>query len=334
MTVLGNGSSECMHRHNMNAWVETRNGEDWLLDCGWTAKKALDWHGKGRELRDIHGVVVTHVHGDHVQGLVRLAWESRFRPEKRKNSGKGEDTKREERKGRPILILSAGIEQELWDETLKGELKRTAEGKAEFRDWFEVRTVLPDETFEMGGTKARMVRVEHMAGKPCYGVVLEDRYWWTGDTRPMPRLMKRLDPQVCWHDARVNDRTHPAHATAEELIERYSPEECRRTWLVGVEDDVSDERYNEIVHEKFAGIAVAGQVTKLDGGEEPRESKAETAKPAEGPEKDLRGKLKIVKGKEKFLVRAAWPPHEILRGFRLREDAETWCRNNGYQVIA
>lgn len=81
-TIIGCGHSESLLHHNNNALVSNSNGL-LLIDCGHTAKHAL--HDLGLTIGDVDEIFITHVHGDHVFGLERFAYETRFKYQKKSN---------------------------------------------------------------------------------------------------------------------------------------------------------------------------------------------------------------------------------------------------------
>ena len=321
LVVVGNGASACYQRLNSNAVLETAGGSLWMIDCGWTAREGL--RRLGLRLADVVGVVVTHTHADHIGNLEPLAFEHRF--------GEGRTTRKDEgaRQGRngaarPAIVVAGKIGNALWEHSLRGGLEQTAEEPMERDDWFDWRELEKDQEHDLDGTTVRLVQVSHMAGMQCFAVMVNGRHLWTGDTRPIPQVVEREAPETIWHDARTAGASHPAHATARELVEAYGKEVCRRTWLIGVEDAIApdDRRY---VEDHFAGIASEGQRFEIasSGASGKQEAKRES----------IPGRMRIVQGRRKWLVRAAWEPFEGIRGFLKREDAETYCRNNGYQVV-
>ena len=74
ITFLGTGGAFTDYRENYhnNAIIRTAVGPV-LVDCGGTAVQSLKELGLHPE--DIAGVIVTHIHGDHVGGIEQLLWE-------------------------------------------------------------------------------------------------------------------------------------------------------------------------------------------------------------------------------------------------------------------
>ena len=220
-----------------------------LIDCGRTAPEALARQGWG--LDQVREVFVTHVHGDHVHGLEPLGYRTRFGPGM-------------EGRPRPGLILPPGVEEELWAQCLQGTMGRTAEGPATLGDWFRVRRLGAGEAFSLGGVPARAVEVRHTPGKRCWGVVLDGRVLWTGDTLPIPEVALAEGIGTVFHDCQIR-RRQPVHACLDQLLEAYGAEACRKMWAIGVEDGLG-EAGEERAWEALAGIASAGQRVALGTG--------------------------------------------------------------------
>ena len=54
-------------------------------------------------------------------------------------------------------------------------------GATQIEDYFDVTVV--DETFEIEGVRFRVVPTQHVSDKFCCGLVIDDRIWFSGDTR-------------------------------------------------------------------------------------------------------------------------------------------------------
>ena len=76
LVMVGVGASDAVRENNLNALLIGRTGKRLLIDCGYTAKRALANAGVSRET--VEGVFLTHTHADHSYGLERLAYESKI----------------------------------------------------------------------------------------------------------------------------------------------------------------------------------------------------------------------------------------------------------------
>lgn len=235
LTMLGVGHSEALKHWNNNAMVEA-GGRRLLIDAGYTIKYALQDRGLG--LADVNAVFITHAHADHCFGLERLGYECRF-----------------QHGFRPTLYLPPGVYEELWEHTLKGVMGQVGEGPAELDDFFDV-VLLEDLNFEFEGTQFQLFQNRHTPKKPSYGLFINNRLMFSGDTRPIPDLVEQFDPQIILHDATLSD-WNPVHASIRELRETYPFEVRQRMHLMSYEDNF--EQHRREVESEFAGFAMQGQ---------------------------------------------------------------------------
>lgn len=235
LTMLGVGHSEAMEHWNNNAMIEA-GGRRLLIDAGYTIKFAL--RDQGLTPKDVDAIFITHVHADHCFGLERLAYECRFRYG-----------------FKPALYLPPGVYEELWSTTLKGVMGQVGEGPAELSDFFDV--VLLDETgFEFEGVTLQPFQNQHTPGKPSYGLLVNHRLLFSGDTRPIPDIVSHYNPDTILHDGTLAD-WNPVHASLTELRECYPQAIRKRMYLMSYEDHF--EQYRSEVERDFAGFAGQGQ---------------------------------------------------------------------------
>lgn len=190
-TIIGCGHSESLINHNSCILIENQQGR-LLIDCGHTTKKAL--HEQGYSISDIDAIFITHVHGDHVFGLERFAYESLFKYNKKIR-----------------LYFHESLYEELWDQTLKGSLSRIGEGDATFSDYFDIRPIT-GKTFEDLGLRFDIFPVKHTPNKPCYGILVDQKLLYTSDTTTIPDTLKERTFSFIIHDMTTAPSPSPSRS--------------------------------------------------------------------------------------------------------------------------
>lgn len=234
LSIIGVGHSESLEHFNPCLLIENSEGR-MLVDCGLTTKHALA--AAGLDLGQIDAIFITHVHGDHVFGLERFAYECRFKHKKR-----------------PRLIFHRSIMTELWDHTLKGSLAYVGEGSAEFSDYFDIRPI-EETSFSELGIDFEIFPVKHTPRKNTFGIQIGKKILYTADTVAIPEVISGKDFSVCIHDVTLAD-WNPVHATLNSLIESYSEDQRKKMLLISYED--SWREHEGYVNEMFRGFAKQG----------------------------------------------------------------------------
>ena len=195
LTFLGVGSAFAKKNYQNNLLIENES-ENILIDCGSTAPRSL--YEMKRSILDIDNIFVTHIHGDHVQGLEETAFMSFFvgRPTKRKKvkelmekegieeifpgeyhgkdvngaitlsgenwkllNGRKDDFK-------PTIISTINILNNLWDNCLKGGLNSVQYQLTQMNDYFNVETLVHNDkrhaVFNKCGLRFELIRVDHV----------------------------------------------------------------------------------------------------------------------------------------------------------------------------
>ena len=239
LLILGTGHSESIEHWNTNAMIATAQG-NLLIDCGFTIKYAL--RDQGLSLPEVDAVFITHVHGDHVFGLERIGYESRF--------SYGKRTK---------LYIRETLLQELWNHTLKGSMGLASEGENTLEDFFEV-ILLTEDHFNYHGVNIKLFNTRHTPRKTCYGIHINDSVIFTSDTTPIPDVISNLPAHTIFHDVTLRDE-HPVHAAVPALLSAYTPEFRKKMFLMSYEDHWRE--WNTQIDRDFAGFARQGQRVPL-----------------------------------------------------------------------
>lgn len=196
-----------------------------LVDLGSSGPHALE-QVAGLKSTDIRVILPTHSHADHIGGLEEMALLSRFHSSK----------------PRPKMIITEAYQRLLWEESLRGGLgynQWTGEGSSslrktlDFTDYFEPLRPkgvdgAPHETYRItvGGLRLEIFRTRHIPDQAedtescCWscGIVIDDRIFYSGDTRFDPELIERYQgAEWFFHDCQL--QPGPVHASYQELKE-------------------------------------------------------------------------------------------------------------------
>lgn len=237
--ILGCGHSEALTLFNNNAAVINDKGV-LLIDCGHTIKHAL--HDQSMDIGSLDAIFITHVHGDHVFGLERIAFEARYKYKKRIS-----------------LYFHEKIYQELWDQTLKGSLGYSSDHdgtpqKNTLEDWFDVNIITSNE-FSVFGNNYKIFEVKHSPGKPTFGLTVNDTIFFSSDTTKINEIVESVEFEVGFHDVTLTE-SNPVHASLSSLIDSYSVEVRDKLYLMSYQDNWAE--YEDVVEENFKGFAKQG----------------------------------------------------------------------------
>jgi len=181
------------------------NGTPWLtIDCGAEGLTAcLDHYGSPPQ-----AWFITHVHLDHIAGLERLFIANYFNPERR---------------GRTRLYVPAAIVP-LLQQRIANYPNVLAEGGANFWDAFQLIPL--GDAFWHAGVRLDVFEARHHWPRTAYGLRLPGSLIWTGDTRPIPEILRQYadSGELIAHDCGLTG--NPSHSGIEDLEREYP-----REWL-------------------------------------------------------------------------------------------------------
>jgi len=205
ITFLGSGGafSDFRVNYHTNALVDTKKGPV-LIDCGTTAVQSM------KELRipvwGLAGVLITHIHGDHVGGLEQLLWERYYTGPFR---GPGFLPTPIYAPGK-ILASLRRVLHDCVDEIMDSDGVNKPGGFYLLTETTKVEPLTPP--LEIGGVLFQFVPTQHVVGpavdKPAFGILIgkwegAQMAWayWTGDTMFRPDIGD-VAPQasVIFHD--------------------------------------------------------------------------------------------------------------------------------------
>lgn len=200
--MIGTGSAFSKKFYNNNALV-TCNGFKLLVDCGYTAPRAL--HELDIDLNSIDGLVITHVHADHVGGMEEFAFRLKYTY-----------------KYKMKLFVPSKVVDSLWNQTLRGGLENKLEGFFELGDYFEL--ILLEEALSTEihpGFTLELIPSEHIPEKPSYSLLINERLFYSSDTKFNYSLLLELhDKRKCKYILHDCQLTSPGivHACLDELL--------------------------------------------------------------------------------------------------------------------
>ena len=225
VTFTGVGSAFAK-KNDQSSIIIAKNGKTILVDIGPTIPKSLS--EKGIKTTDFDYYHITHSHADHIGGIEELLLMSRYVI-----------------KRKPNFILTFPYADILWEKSLKGGAEINEDGRLNFSDLANIIhpkwvAASPREIYEITieGIKLKIFRTIHVPGgveewgKAFWstGLVIDDKIFFSGDTRFDPSLFTELDIasekiRYAFHDVQLfNPGT--VHASYDEL--KMLPETIRK----------------------------------------------------------------------------------------------------------
>ncbi len=225
--ILGVGDAFTRHQFGSSALIEGPGGRV-LLDCPDPIHRVLAeataLAGWKVEALDVHDVILTHLHGDHCNGLESLGFWQRFA-----RLG-GADAPR------PRLHTSLHAAGRLWSR-LAPAMDGSGFGDAPTRtldDFYEVCLLEPSRPARIAGLRVECRFTRHPV--PCLGLLVSDGRWtlgWSGDTPFEAEHLEWLGrADVIVHECNVG----PAHTPIEALAALPAPLRARIR-LIHLPDD-------------------------------------------------------------------------------------------------
>jgi hydroxyacylglutathione hydrolase len=169
--MIGTGNMFAKNFYNNNAIIHTENFRI-LIDCGFTAARSL--HQIGMNMNDIDGILITHIHSDHVGGLEEFAFQMNFIHQRK-----------------PKLYVPVTIVDTLWEKTLCGALYDPHNGYHSLNNYFDVieiqegTPIVIDNNFTI-----ELFRTVHIKGKPSYALLINENLFYSSDMIFDPDLLQ------------------------------------------------------------------------------------------------------------------------------------------------
>lgn len=198
----GVGNALAVELGSSMATIE-RDGVPWLtIDCGGEGLTAYLAH-YGEAPR---ALFITHTHFDHVSGFERLFVDHYFDPARR---------------GRTPVYVPATVVP-LLHQRVGDYPNALAEGGANFWDAF--RLIPVGDAFWHDGVRLETFAVRHHWPRTAFGLRLRGGLVWTGDTRPIPELLRTYadSGELIAHDCALHG--NPSHTGIDDLEREYPRE--------------------------------------------------------------------------------------------------------------
>jgi ribonuclease BN (tRNA processing enzyme) len=244
------GNSHAFSLGSSAAVLEAGDEPSLLIDCGPDTLSAyIDTYGVLPE-----SIFITHAHLDHIGGLEGLYY-------RLATSGPG--------KRMPKLYLPAPLLQVL-QRRLADYPNLLAEGGSNFWDVFQLIPV--SERFWHRELLFSVFPVRHHEYLAAFGLALEGRFLYTGDTRPIPETINRYASrgERIFHDCGATP--NPSHTGVQDIQREYKREQWERMIFYHYESAAA----GRLIEKQGYRIARRGERVELSGpcaigpGEGPR----------------------------------------------------------------
>jgi hydroxyacylglutathione hydrolase len=202
LQMLGTGNAFSKKYGNTNALLTTAK-QQVLIDCGVTATLAL--HRLNKPLDQIDGILITHLHADHVGGLEEVAFRMMY-----------------EFKKKPILYVPSSLIKPLWENCLKAGLENPLDGLMRMDDYFQIVSLETKKTYQINPELSiEMIKTEHVPGKDSFSIIINEKMFYSSDMRFDQELLHYIDEDrncsIVLHDCQLSG-SGVIHATVDELL--------------------------------------------------------------------------------------------------------------------
>ena len=224
LTFLGCGDafSDSDVLGNNSALVEF-NGTNLLIDIpdsNYSRIKHID-----KTYADIEHIFITHLHGDHINGLERIGQYQKYaKPIVKPGADKAH------------LYVPEELYFGLWDSVKQG-LGVTHDGMVHLDQYFHVHLV--KESFTIAGVTFDMIPATHVKHMPVYGLRVLDMFYFSADAvyekGQIDNILKDFPTELIFHDMHCFQQHIPVHASIRDFS-HYSETEKQRLFAMHYDD--------------------------------------------------------------------------------------------------
>jgi ribonuclease BN (tRNA processing enzyme) len=203
LQMLGTGSAFSKKLYHNNALLYSGE-QKWMIDCGYLATRSLQ--ELKISLNEITGIIITHLHADHIGGLEEVAFRMKY-----------------EYHHRATLYIPSGIRQDLWEHSLKGGLENKQDGFIALDDYFKVIELTENQLVYLNPNLfIEIIHTVHVPGKLSYSLFIQNDLFYSSDIQFMPEfilneVVGRRKCTTILHDCQL-DGTSEVHATLHQLL--------------------------------------------------------------------------------------------------------------------
>jgi ribonuclease BN (tRNA processing enzyme) len=235
--------------YQSNILLTAGSGRRLLIDCGGDIRFALSecgiplkWFGK-----EIDAIYISHLHADHIGGLEGVAFNTFF-------DGINPGCK---------LFIAESIEEDLWNNCLKGGLRCVQDREMHLNDYFVCSPIVENGSFHWEGISFSLFKMLHTGGgcktPYSFGLMIKDKQkgvFISTDAQFQPDLLAGIseDVDLIFHDCETEEAPSGIHAHFNDL--RTLPLHLKqKMWLYHYQPNPSQNPKEE----GFRGFVIKGQ---------------------------------------------------------------------------
>lgn len=256
IVFLGAGAAFSSNNFQPNFIIELNN-KILLIDAGTDIRFSL--MDAKYNVNDIDSIYISHTHADHIGGLEYIAFSRYFNSKVPK----------------PCLHTHASINENLWSNSLRGGLG-FIEGKImSMTDYFAVKSLQEEMSFNWQGVEFNLVKVKHVNNGfvtiPTFGLFFESpkgkKVFYTSDTQFTPEILTEYyeKADIIIQDCETSLFRSVVHANYEDLKTLSNPIK-QKMHLWHYQDNVvqnAEEWLEKAKDDCFAGFIKKGETWEV-----------------------------------------------------------------------